>query len=234
MSLPDFKTDGGLATLEKFLSSRSYIDGYSVSQADVAVFEVCSAPDANKYPNVARWFTHVASFEKEHPNLHGDKKKAAAALAATANTGVQSTAAKAVAVEDNAAGDDDIDLFGSDDEEEDAEAARIKAERVAEYEKKKAAKGPRPAAKSVVTFDVKPWDDETDMAALEENLRKIEKDGLVWGASKLVPVGYGVKKLQITLVVEDEKVSLDELQEQVAEDLEDYVQSTDIAAMQKL
>lgn len=27
MSLPDFKTDGGLATLEKFLSSRSYIDG---------------------------------------------------------------------------------------------------------------------------------------------------------------------------------------------------------------
>lgn len=117
---------------------------------------------------------------------------------------------------------------------EDAEAARIKAERVAEYNKKKAAKGPRPAAKSVVTFDVKPWDDETDMKALEENLRKIEKDGLVWGASKLVPVGYGVKKLQITLVVEDEKVSLDELQEQVAEDLEDYVQSTDIAAMQKL
>jgi len=99
-------------------------------------------------------------------------------------------------------------------------------------------------------MDVKPWDDETDMKALEESVRSLEQDGLVWGASKLVPIGYGIKKLQITLVVgmshllalfpgtnpsstEDEKVSLDELQEKIAE-FEDYVQSSDIAAMQKL
>jgi elongation factor 1-beta len=55
----------------------------------------------------------------------------------------------------------------------------------------------------------------------------------VWGASKLVPVGYGVNKLQINLVVEDEKISLDELQEEIA-GFEDYVQSTDVVAMQKL
>ena len=48
---------------------------------------------------------------------------------------------------------------------------------------------------------MKPWDDETDMAKLEESIRSIEWDGLVWGASKLVPIGYGIKKLQITLVV---------------------------------
>jgi len=35
------------------------------------------------------------------------------------------------------------------------------------------------------------------------------------------------------LVIEDEKISLDELQGQIEED-EDHVQSTDIAAMQKL
>jgi len=46
-------------------------------------------------------------------------------------------------------------------------------------------------AKSVVTLQVKPWDDETDMAAMEKEVRAIEKDGLVWGASKLVTVGYG-------------------------------------------
>ena len=39
------------------------------------------------------------------------------------------------------------------------------------------------------------------MAKLEESVRSIEMDGLVWGASKLVPIGYGIKKLQITLVV---------------------------------
>ena len=71
------------------------------------------------------------------------------------------------------------------------------------------------------------------MKALEESVRGIEKDGLVWGASKLVPVGFGIRKLQINLVVEDEKVSIDDLQDQIAE-FEDYVQSSDVAAMQKL
>ena len=71
------------------------------------------------------------------------------------------------------------------------------------------------------------------MGELEKSVRSIEQDGLVWGASKLVPLGFGIKKLQINLVIEDEKVSLDELQEKIAE-MEDYVQSTDIAALQKL
>ena len=71
------------------------------------------------------------------------------------------------------------------------------------------------------------------MKGLEAAVRGIEKDGLVWGASKLVPVGFGIKKLQINLVIEDDKIGLDDLQEEIAE-FEDYVQSTDIAAMQKL
>ncbi len=135
--------------------------------------------------------------------------------------------AKAPAAEEEE--EEDVDLFGSDDEEEDAEAARIREERIEEYRKKKEGKV-KPAAKSVVTMDVKPWDDETDMAALETSVRSVEKDGLVWGASKLVPIGYGIRKLQINLVIEDDKVGLDDLQEQLAE-FEDYVQSTDIVSL---
>ena len=71
------------------------------------------------------------------------------------------------------------------------------------------------------------------MVALEAAVRSIEKDGLVWGGSQLVAVGFGIKKLQINLVVEDDKVSIDELQEQIAE-FEDYVQSSDVIAIQKL
>lgn len=67
------------------------------------------------------------------------------------------------------------------------------------------------------------------MKELEKNVRGIEQDGLVWGASKLAPVGYGISKLQINLVVEDEKVSLDDLQQKIEED-EDHVQSTDIVS----
>lgn len=52
-----------------------------------------------------------------------------------------------------------------------------------------------------MTLEVKPWDDETDMAELEKCVRSIEQEGLVWGSSKLVAIGFGIKKLQITLVI---------------------------------
>jgi translation elongation factor EF-1beta len=64
-------------------------------------------------------------------------------------------------------------------------------------------------AKSVVTLQVKPWDDETDMEALEAAVRAIEKDGLLWGKSKLVPVGYGESPLSYGVwdEIADEQVS---------------------------
>ncbi|XP_057190601.1 eukaryotic translation elongation factor 1 delta a (guanine nucleotide exchange protein) isoform X4 [Triplophysa rosa] len=126
--------------------------------------------------------------------------------------------------------DDDVDLFGS--EEEDEEAERIKAERVKEYAARKSKK-PALIAKSSILLDVKPWDDETEMSKLEECVRSIQMDGLLWGASKLVPVGYGIKKLQIGCVVEDDKVGTDILEEEITK-FEDYVQSVDIAAFNKI
>ena len=43
---------------------------------------------------------------------------------------------------------------------------------------------PTVVAKSNIILDVKPWDDETDMAKVEECVRSIEMDGLLWGACK--------------------------------------------------
>ncbi|XP_075776088.1 elongation factor 1-delta isoform X2 [Pelodiscus sinensis] len=128
--------------------------------------------------------------------------------------------------------DDDIDLFGSDDDEEDQEAAKVREERLRQYAEKKSKK-PGLIAKSSILLDVKPWDDETDMAKMEECVRSVQMDGLVWGASKLLPVGYGIKKLQIQCVVEDDKVGTDILEEEITK-FEDYVQSVDIAAFNKI
>merc|ERR1712008_641251 len=97
---------------------------------------------------------------------------------------------------------------------------------------KKIAK-PGPIAKSQIMLDVKPWDDETDMKAMEDCVRTIEMDGLKWGASKLNPVGFGIQKLSIICVVEDAKVSVDDLSEKITE-FEDYVQSVDVAAFNKV
>ena len=67
----------------------------------------------------------------------------------------------------------------------------MRAERLKAYADKKAKK-PGPIAKSSVLLDCKPWDDETDMKKMEEEIRKIEMDGLVWGAGKSTNRGLNV------------------------------------------
>ena len=104
--------------------------------------------------------------------------------------------AAAAAADDD---DDDVDLFGSDeDEEDDEEKKRVTEERLAAYAAKKSKK-PAVIAKTSVLLDVKPWDDETNMDEMLKNVKSVEMEGLVWGASKLVPIGYGIKKLQVCL-----------------------------------
>ncbi|KAJ3467799.1 hypothetical protein MRS44_005363 [Fusarium solani] len=233
MGFTDLLSDAGLTVLNNWLSTRSYITSYSPSQADVAVFKALSAsPEAAKYPHAARWYKHIASYDADFATLPGDAGKSYTVYGPDVSVATLNPAKAAAAAED----DDDVDLFGSDDdEEEDAEAARVREERLAEYRKKKESK-PKPAAKSVVDLsptDYRVADDETDMAALEFAVRGIEKDGLVWGSSKLMPVGFDIKKLQISLVIEDEKISLSELEEEIQE-FDDYVQSTDVVTMQKL
>merc|ERR1719154_114895 len=99
--------------------------------------------------------------------------------------------------------------------------------------RRKKAKKPATIAKSSILLDVKPWADDTDMAEMERLVRGIEADGLVWGAAKLIPVAYGVRKLQISCVVEDEKIGTDFLEESI-EAFDDHVQSIDIAAFNKI
>merc|ERR1711994_759855 len=184
--------------------------------------------------------TKITGLEKENKNLKKvtDDLRAlvmklegrVASLEKGGSAGGAPKAAPAPAAADD--DDDDVDLFGSSDEEETWEKKRITEERLKAYHEKKSKK-PKVIAKTSVLFDVKPWDDETDMDAMLTQCKTIEMEGLVWGASKLVPVGYGIKKLQVMCVVEDEKVSIDELSEKICE-FEDFVQSVDIAAMSKI
>jgi translation elongation factor EF-1beta len=71
------------------------------------------------------------------------------------------------------------------------------------------------------------------MVEMERLIRSIQKDGLLWGSSKLVPLAFGIKKLQISCVVEDDKISTDDLEEEIVK-FEDLVQSMDIAAFNKV
>ena len=202
-----------LSELNNKLADFPYVSGYTPSQADVEQLKQLPAK-YDEFVNVKRWAKHLSSFsDAEKKAFPGAPGPAAAAKSAP-----------------KGGDDDDIDLFGSD--EDDAEAEKAKAERAEKMAAQKKGGKPGVVAKSSIVLDVKVWDDETDLKQIETQVRSIQKDGLLWGASKLVPIAFGMNKLQIVCVVEDEKVSVDWLTDQIEEN--ENVQSTDIAAFQKI
>jgi elongation factor 1-beta len=152
---------------------------YNASQADVTIYKaVKDAPDANKYPYAARWYKNIHSQHANFETLPGDK-----------STDISKYGPETVAAAEE---EDDVDLFGSDDEDDDAEKAALTAKRLEEYKAKKANK-PKTSkivlvsywcvrwlifflvAKSVVTMDVKPWDDETNLDEMLALVKGIDK-----------------------------------------------------------
>ena len=175
----------------------------------------------------------------------------------TRNTGVFSviclksepkfTLPKKVVVKEKAApkedSDDDVDdLFGDDDEDEDIAdtiARKIAADKELQARMKLKAekakkKGPE---KTMFVFDVKPFDTETDLEALAKALKATTRDGIVcWGQEhKFLPVAFGIKKLRISMIVEDEKVCQDDLEDHMnADGRDDLIQSIDLYTMSKV
>ncbi|TKY62198.1 Elongation factor 1-delta [Spatholobus suberectus] len=213
VTLYDLSSASGLKKLDEYLLPRSYITGYQASKDDLAVYAALPTAPSDVYVNVSRWYKHI------------DALLRISGVSGCCNSPAADT--KAVVAEDD--DDDDVDLFGEETEEE-KKAAEERAAAVKASAKKKE------SGKSSVLLDVKPWDDETDMKKLEESVRSVQMDGLLWGASKLVPVGYGIKKLQIMLTIVDDLVSVDNLIEEhlTVEPINEYVQSCDIVAFNKI
>ncbi|XP_031277914.1 elongation factor 1-delta-like [Pistacia vera] len=226
----DLNSATGLKKLDEYLLTRSYITGYQASKDDITVYAALSKAPSSEYVNVSRWYNHIdallrisgVSAEGSGVTVEGFAPITEEEIATPP---VGDT--KAAAAEDD--DDDDVDLFGEETEEE-KKAVEERAAAVKASGKKKE------SGKSSVLLEVKPWDDETDMKKLEEAVRSVQMEGLLWGASKLVPVGYGIKKLQIMLTIVDDLVSVDNLIEEhlMSEPINEYVQSCDIIAFNKI
>jgi elongation factor 1-beta len=84
-------------------------------------------------------------------------------------------------------------------------------------------------------FDVKIYDAEvTNLDELAKRILALVIDGLVWNNQpKKLDVAFGIQKLQIGCVIEDDKVLTDDIFDQILA-WEDDVQSVDMVSMQKL
>jgi elongation factor 1-beta len=184
------------------------------------VFSALKAEPEKKWAHILRWYKHIASFGAASASFPAPAAPVAAPVATEA---APAKAAPAAAAED----DDDVDLFGEETEEE---KAANEARKKAAEETKKAG----PVGRSAVILDVKPWGEETDMAVLESKVRSIATEGLEWKAGQLLPIAFGVKKLQIMCHIVDDLVSVDEDIIRRIEEFEDEVQSVDTFAFNKL
>ncbi|TKY73633.1 Elongation factor 1-delta [Spatholobus suberectus] len=175
---------------------------YQASKDYLTVYAALPTAPSDEYVNVSRWYKHIdALLRISGVSGEGCGVTVEGCLVAEAIATPQLLTRRL------AAEDDDVDLFGEETEKE-KKAAKERAAVVKASTKKKE------SGKSSVLLDVKPWDDETDMKKLEESVRSVQMDGLLWCASKLVPVAYGIKKMQIKLTIVDDLVSVDNLIEE--------------------
>jgi|TARA_B110000090_G_C13236548_1_gene390786 translation elongation factor EF-1beta len=150
--------------------------------------------------------------------------------------------------------EDDFDMFGDNEEDLDMEEivndmgetrrealeaaprrARMEQARLAkEKADGKKVKKEKPAERSLIALEVKPWEADTDLKMVWNEIKKQTQDGLVWGeAMKLEEMAFGIKKLVMTCVIEDAKVLMDDVTDKI-EGLEQWVQSVQVASMNKL
>ncbi|PBJ69885.1 putative 25 kDa translation elongation factor 1-beta [Trypanosoma cruzi] len=210
--------------LEGKLKGKLFLGGTKPSKEDVKLFnDLLGAENTSLY----RWVKHMTSFTEAERKAWGAPVKVTATTSASAPA-KQAPKKAASAPAKQADEDEEIDLFGEATEEE---TAALEAKKKKDADAKKAKK--EVIAKSSILFDVKPWDDTVDLQALANKLHAVKRDGLLWGDHKLVPVAFGVKKLQQLIVIEDDKVSSDDLEELIMS-FEDEVQSMDIVAWNKI
>ncbi len=230
MSAYNITDETHLATLDAALNDNLYIGGHCPSAEDALVFEqfahAKTEPNQDKHANLWAWFALVVLFRdavRESWKAHGHAKVAEKKPAAKPEK-------KEVKKEEPK--DECDDLFG--DEPEDNSALEAMKKKKEDEKKKDKKEKPALVAKSLIVIDVKVWEPEQDLDALAARILLIEKDGLFWKTEyKLVDVAFGVKKITIGMVVEDEKVSVDDIIEEL-ESWEDDVQSCDIVCFNKL
>ena len=92
----------------------------------------------------------------------------------------------------------------------------------------------KPVDKSHVILEIKGLEQGQDLEALAKKIiNTIKKDGLQWNTGyKLEEIAFGIKKLVIALLVEDDKCSVDEIIEELVS-WEEEIQSAEIVSFNK-
>jgi elongation factor 1-beta len=248
----DVTSEKGLMAFNGFMSSKSYVEGWTMSAADTElVAKMSSIPDATKLPHAFRWYRHIVARSGglivPAPTAVSTERAVEAPKIAkvekAATPAAPPAAAPAPPAEEE---EDDFDVFGDDDDDdkpreianadEVTETGETRRDMLARLKKEAEERTAQKEAKqrTLVAIEIKPWDVEQDLMALWKKITTtIQQDGLKWGEScTLADVAFGIKKIQCTFVM-GVKNSSDDVVEAI-EAMEDEVQSVEVTSMNVL
>lgn len=237
----DLKSDEGLKQLNAYLVGRTFVFGVAPSTADSDLLAlVGKCPDATKFAAAARWYNYISSF-------NANEQKGFSKTILSVSVGSASASTK-----EEAGDDDDDELFGDSSDEEDVDMEAFQKQMAA---KKAAKKKAEPVLRSQIIFDIKPIDIETDLEDMADQIKEIEvakiekyaakmkefgddrvtADNVCdWGEGhEVVPIAFGICKLQVSCCVIDEILGTDDIQDIIESRFGEQIQSIDVAAFNK-
>ncbi len=209
--------------VESFLANNAYLSGEPLpGPKDAKILsQLSEAPDRAKYPNLFCYWWNLSFFSEEARALWGKQKKDKKKKDCKKNECKKKEEKK---VEED---EDDLDLFGEETEEEKQALAKKK--------KEKKHKAKLAAQRSRVVLDIKGFEQDQDFLDLGNRiLKNVAKEGLTWEQKpQVLPIAFGMKKLCLAMIIFDQKVSADDIIEQINLKYKKEIQSIDIADFQK-
>lgn len=235
---------GNLQELETYLAQHAYLSGKNLPGKEDAegLKHIKDVPDLHKTPNTFAWWWNLIAFDessralwgnehhgKEHGKDHGKEhcQNAGKKEECKKDEGKKECKKEEGKKEEKELDEDD--LFGDDDEDAEKAKKEIQAQLAKKPEKKVI------IMKSRVIFEVKGYEEGQDFNEIGNRIMKeINRDGLVWQDTfKVVPHVFGTFKLQMTMIIEDDKVSADDVLEEIQGKWEEEIQSCDIVEFSK-
>lgn len=86
---------------------------------------------------------------------------------------------------------------------------------------------------SQVVFAIRPWDHEQEMSQLMVTILGLNLDGVTWGATTTENVGYEIRDLILTAVIDEGRISIDNIIEAFI-DLDDIISRVDVRLWNKV
>jgi translation elongation factor EF-1beta len=204
-------------------------------------FEALSQAPEAKYPNARAWYALVSYFTPEVRAKWAKKEDKKPKDKKPKETKPKEEAPKPAETKKEEAPKaiTEDDMFGDDAGVAEAQKAmEEKQKKEAEEAEKKKKEKKKVVAKSYVKLEVKIYDKATDLDQLAQRIyAEVLPEGLVWEKDYTKePFAFGVEKLLVSCIIEDEKISVDEDVKKVIRRFDDKetVQSVDILIFNKL